>query len=76
MCGFSSVEKTTFFSSSIIGNCMFQQVENERRCLSRINTVVWGHGSTIVRVGTLLPSIGLQALKAQYLHAQSVLNKL
>lgn len=55
---------------------MFQQVENEHRCLSRINTVVRGHGSTIVRAGTLLPSLGLLALKAQYLHAQSVLNEL
>lgn len=52
---------------------MFQQAQNEYRCLSRINTVVWEHGSTIVRVETLLPSLALIVLKAQYLHAQSVL---
>lgn len=55
---------------------MFQQVENEYRCLSRINTVVREHGSTIVRARTLLPSLGLIASKARYLHAQSVLNEL
>lgn len=55
------------------GSCMFQQAQNEYRCLSRINTVVWEHGSTIVRAETLLPSLALIVLKAQYLHAQSVL---
>lgn len=56
-------EKTFSSPSSIIGSCMFQQVKNEYRFLSRINTVVGEHGSTIVRVGTLLPSLGLIALK-------------